>query len=410
MLSAARGTSRPGRADELGALDGIRVIDMTTYVQGPATTLELADMGADVIKVEPLTGDHLRGFGGGRKAGWGGFEALNRSKRSLALDLRKPEVGEILGALLAEADVLVVNQRQSLLKRLGIDFESLSARHPRLIHAAATGFGVEGPLADEPAFDIVAGGRSGYLVATGRAEGEPRRPLAPMGDLLTAKDTVIGIVMALFARERTGRGQRVVTSLLSTQVAFQRMGITQYLNGGGLVGVGHRDGMALSTWYRTRDGGWIVISLLHPRFFPMLCKAIGRPDLAEDPRFGDARRLGESDQPLRAALAAEFAKRDRDEWAEILREAEVPAGPVYDVPEVVEDEQVRSQKLLVEYAHPEGDTLRGVGFASQLGETPASGFRPAPEIGEHSREILAQAGFGEERIQEWVDAGVVGAA
>ena len=390
----------------MGALNGIRVIDMTSYIQGPAATLELADMGADVIKIEPLAGDPLRGFGRSPSGFSTAFEALNRNKRGLALDLRQTATVEILQRLVAEADVLVVNFRQKLLTRLGLEYPALAARHPRLIHVTATAYGVAGPDVDEPAFDIVAGGRSGLLVATGRAEGEPRRPLSPSGDLIAAKDTVNAIALALFARERTGRGQRVVTSLLQSQIAFQRLGFGAYMNQNELINVGHRDGMALSTWYRTRDQKWIVISLLHPRFFPMLCEAIERPDLAENPRFGDPTNWAESDQELRDALAAEFAKRTRDEWVAGLRDADVPGGPVLDLPEVIEDEQVRAQDLFIEYPLPGGGRIRGVGFAAQLSDTPATNWVPAPQLGEHTEGILDEAGYSTSEIQALLDGEV----
>jgi len=377
----------------LGILAGIRVLDMTSYIQGPAATLELADMGADVVKVEAIEGDPLRGFGRDEDGLSSSFEALNRNKRCIALDLKQPEAVEVVQRLALEADVLVVNFRQKLLARLGIDYPSLAERCPRLIHVTATAYGVEGPDAEEPAFDIVAGGRSGLLVATGRAEGEPRRPLSPSGDLIAAKDTVNAIALALFERERSGRGQRIVTSLLRSQIAFQRLGFGAYLNGGELINVGHRDGMALSTWYRTRDERWIVISLLHPRFFPVLCEAIGRPDLAEDPRFGDPRQWAQSDQGLRDALAEEFAKRDRDDWVQMLRDADLPGGPVLDLPEVVEDEQVKAQDLFVRYPHPTRGERREVGVAAQFERTPPPDCRPAPRLGEHTAEILTEAGY-----------------
>ncbi len=391
----------------MGALDGIRVVDMTSYIQGPAATLELADMGADVVKIEAVEGDPLRGFGRGEDGFSTTFESLNRNKRGIALNLRDPAAVQVVHRLVADADVLVVSFRQKLLKRLGLDYDAVAERHPRLIHASATAYGVDGPDADEPAFDIVAGGRSGYLIATGRSEGEPRRPLSPMGDLVAAKDTVSAIALALFARERTGKGQRVVTSLLASQVAFQRLGFTQYLNQGDFVNVGHRDGMALSTWYRTADDQWIVISLLHPRFFPPLTRAIGRPDLAENPRFGDPTNWKDSDQDLRDALAEEFAKRTRDEWVKVLREADVPGGPVLDLPEVVEDEQVRAQGLFVEYPHPVRGTVRGIGFPSQLRATPANRWSAAPAIGEHTEEILGEAGYADAAIRALLDAGAV---
>jgi crotonobetainyl-CoA:carnitine CoA-transferase CaiB-like acyl-CoA transferase len=212
-------------------------------------------------------------------------------------------------------------------------------------------------------------------------------------------------VLALFARERSGRGQRVVTSLLASQIAFQRIGFGSYLNGGGLINVGHRDGMALSTWYRTRDDKWIVISLLHPRFFPMLCEALGRPDLADNPRFGDPTNWTESDQELRDALASEFAKRTRDEWVEVLRKADVPGGPVLDLPEVVEDEQAKAQQLFVAYPHPQRGEARAIGFAAQLGDSPADRWLAAPALGQHSEEILGEAGYSRDEIAELLESG-----
>lgn len=389
----------------MGALEGIRVLDMTSYIQGPAATLELADMGADVVKVEAIDGDPLRGFGRDADGISSAFEALNRNKRCVALDLKQPAAVEVVQRLAGQADVLVVNFRQKLLDRLGIDYPSLAERCPRLIHVTATAYGVDGPDVDEPAFDIVAGGRSGLLVATGRAEGEPRRPLSPSGDLIAAKDTVNAIALALFERERSGRGQRIVTSLLRSQIAFQRIGFGAYLNGGELINVGHRDGMALSTWYRTRDDAWIVISLLHPRFFPVLCEAIERPDLAEDPRFGDPTQWAQSDQELRDALAAEFRKRDRDEWVALLRKSDLPGGPVLDLPEVVEDEQVQAQNLFVDYPHPTRGQMRGIGFAAQFDRTPAETWRAAPRVGEHTADILAEAGYGPAEQQALLDQG-----
>ncbi|MCH2170470.1 CoA transferase [Myxococcota bacterium] len=387
----------------MGILDGVRVLDMTSYIQGPAATLELADMGADVVKVEAIDGDPLRSFGKKTDGLSPSFEALNRNKRCIALDLKKPAAVEVVQRLARQADVLVVNFRQKLLVRLGIDYPSLVDSCPRLIHVTATAYGVDGPDVDGPAFDIVAGGRSGLLIATGRAEGEPRRPLSPSGDLIAAKDTVNAIALALFERERSGRGQRVVTSLLRSQIAFQRIGFGAYLNGGELVNVGHRDGMALSTWYRTRDEKWIVISLLHPRFFPILCEAIGRPDLAEDPRFGDPTQWAGSDQELRDALSQEFQKRDRDEWVKLLRESDLPGGPVLDLPEVVEDEQVKAQDLFVQYSHPIRGQQKEIGFSAYFERTPATVRLAAPLLGEHTLEILTEAGYGSAEQQEMIE-------
>jgi len=391
----------------MASLNGIRVVDLTSYIQGPAATLELADMGADVIKIEPPAGDPLRKFGTTPDGFSASFESLNRNKRGIALDLREAAAVAVLHRLVDRADILIVNFRQKLLSRLGLDYAELEARLPRLIHVTATAYGVEGPDADEPAFDIVAGGRSGLLVATGRAEGEPRRPLSPSGDLIAAKDTVNAIALALFARERSGKGQQVVTSLLRSQIAFQRIGFNAFLNSGELINVGHRDGMALSTWYRTSDDRWIVISLLHPRFFPVLCEAIGRPDLADDPRFGDPTQWAGSDQELRDALAEEFAKRTRDDWVRVLRNADLPAGPVLDLPEVVEDPQVRAQQMFVEYPHPKHGSIRSVGTAASWSGTPPERFAPAPDIGQHSAAILAEAGYDALQARSLFESGAV---
>lgn len=389
-----------------GPLDGVRVVDLSTWVFGPWAGGRLGDMGADVVKVESSRGDLTR-YIGRRDSGFSSlFESLNRNKRSIVLDLREGRALDVLHQLLSTADVLIENLRPAAAVRLGLTWEALHERHPRLIHARATGFGDRGPDAELPAFDIVASARAGYLVATGRPEGVPRRPLSPLADLLAGRDLVQGVVLALYARERLGRGQQVVASLLGSQIAIQSTNLYSFLYDGTTEGNTdrHRDGTALSTWYRAADRGWVTISLLDPSFWPKLCAAVERLDLLEDPRFADPQARHAQDAELREVMTGVFAARPRDEWVAILREFDVPAGAMKDWDEAVDDVQTVANGYIRPYDHPFYGPMRVPSWGFAMSETDGAIRLPAPELGQHTEEVLSELGYHGDEIKAFLKA------
>ncbi len=318
----------------------IRVLDLTQVMAGPFCTLLLGDMGADVIKVEPPEGGDLsRSMGGADLAMKGRdkapFMGLNRNKRSVALDLRSEAGREAFLALVATADVLVENFRPGVTARLGVDYETLSALNPRLVYASISGFGQTGPYADRPGFDLIAQAMSGVMSVTGEDGGEPTKCGLPISDLAAGLYAAAGVMAALLARERTGRGQHVETSLFEAALGLSVWESTEYWATGRApraLGSAHRLNAPYQA-FRTGDGH-LVLAALTPAQWVNLCRALGRPGLADDPRFagnGDRMaRRGELAAEIEAALAADST----DAWVARLLEAGVPAGPLLDYPGV----------------------------------------------------------------------------
>lgn len=392
-----------------GALDGIRVVDLSTWIQGPLAAARLADMGADVVKVEPAVGDFNRYYGRRADGFCAVFEVCNRNKRSIILDLKDARCMEALHRLLATADVLVENFRPGAMERLGLGWPDLHERYPRLVVAKATGFGIHGPESARAAFDLVACARGGILIGQGRTYGEPRRPLSPTADLIAARDLASAVVLALFARERSGKGQHIVSSLLGSQVAFQAIAISDYLHDGLLRPNGnspHPNGSSTSTWYATSDAKWIVFSLLDPTFWPNLCRALGHAELIDDARFATAQSRFENDSELRELLGRIVATRTREQWLAAMAEHDVPGGPVFDYDEVVTDPQVLENGYLVPFEHPFYGGSHTVGWGFSLSGTPGSVRMPAPELGQHTGEILESLGYSEQQVAALTQRGL----
>jgi crotonobetainyl-CoA:carnitine CoA-transferase CaiB-like acyl-CoA transferase len=385
----------------VSALDGLRVLELTQVMAGPFCGQVLADMGADVVKVEPLEGDSTRrslGFRG-RGDDTAAFLAVNRNKRSLALDLKADRHRAAFHRLVARADVVLENHRPGVAARLGADWETLSALNPRLVYASVSGFGQTGPYAMRPGYDLIAQGLSGVMSVTGSPGGEPVKCGVPVSDLAAGLFCAVGILSALCARERTGRGQRIDTSLFEGALALSVWETAELWATGrvpGALGSAHR----LTAPYqalRTRDG-WLTVGGNTPRLWERLCAAIGRRELVSDPRFesNEARmeHLGELVAELESALAA----RDTDEWVAVLVDAGVPCGPIHDYRQVFEDPHTQAREMSVELDHPVEGAVRALGIPVKLSDTPGSIRRPAPLLGEHTAEVLREAGFSDEEI------------
>jgi crotonobetainyl-CoA:carnitine CoA-transferase CaiB-like acyl-CoA transferase len=385
----------PVTTDATGALDGLRVLDLTQVMAGPFCTMLLADLGADVIKIEnPQTGDQTR-------RSWGypvhgedsrAFLALNRNKRSVCLDLKNPDDLAAFHRLAETADIVVENFRPGVTKRLGVDYETLAAINPRLIYASVSGFGQTGPYADRPGYDLIAQAMSGVMSITGTPGGEPVKSGLPVGDLGAGLFCALGIVSAVHARTRTGEGQYIETSLFEAALAMSVWESTEYWATGQVpqaLGSANR----MSAPYqalRTKDG-YVTVGANNERLWQRLCKALEVTELEKDPRFvTNTDRMNHRDE-----LAAEWEVRlvaaTTDEWVTRLLDAGVPAGPIQDYRQVLdEDPHVRARGMVQEVDHPVEGRVRVLGTPIRLSRTPPRIRRHPPLLGEHTEEVLGE--------------------
>ncbi len=391
-----------------GALDGVRILDFTRYQQGPFATVLLSDLGADVIKVEePTNGDLGRSLGL-QPDGWCAyFQALNRNKRSLTIDTRPPEGREIIYRLVPDTDVVADNFRPGTMERFGLDHDSLAAINPRIITASATGFGPEGPNAREPSFDSIGQAMGGIMVAQGGGPGAvPASVIGGMADQVGAMLFALGISSALVARELHGVGQHVDTSLLGSQLALQGLGLTGFLRTRA-QGPSAPRWNPLFTFYPCGDGLYLSVGLLDPKWWPPFCAALGREDLMVDERFEAPQgRTGNRDE-LIAELEATFGTKPRDEWLAILKGADLPCGPVNDYAAVAEDPQVIANEYLTTLEDRSLGTVGVVGTPIQMTKTPAGPKSTAPELGQHTEEILLTLDYTWDDIERFKDAKVI---
>ena len=371
----------------IGALDGLRVLELTHVMAGPFCGQVLADMGADVIKVEPPgTGDSSR-----RSMGTGAFLAVNRNKRSVALDLKDPAHREAFLVLADGADVVLENNRPGVAARLGVDAETLRARNPRLVYASISGFGQTGPYAQRAGYDLIAQGLSGVMSVTGEPDGDPIKCGIPVGDLSAALFCAVGILSALAARERTGEGQVVDTSLFEGALALSIWETAELWATGrapGKLGSAHR----LTAPYqalRTADGHLTVAGNTQPHW-EKLCAVIGCEELVDDARFTTNADRMANRPDLVAQLESATTRETTAHWVDALLEAGVPAGPILDYAQVVEDPHTRARDMVVEMEHPEAGTVQALGIPVKLSATPGTIRRPAPLLGQHTDEILAE--------------------
>ncbi len=388
-----------------GPLAGTVVLDFTRFLAGPFCTQQLGDLGADVIKVEPP--DREREFSvRGRDTYF--FLSTNRSKRSLALDVRDPRGAAVVERLLQRVDVLVENFRPGVMDRSGLGPDSLLERYPRLVYTSISGFGATGPYRDRPGFDQIAQGMSGLMSLTGTPETGPLRHGLAIGDLIAGLYAAQGTLAALHVCERTGRGQHVETSLLEGLIGILTWGAGMYFESGRPPGpAGHHH--PLSSPYgrfRARDG-YVNIAAGGERIWLRLCDAVGRPDWKKDERFAEAvSRLRNRDE-LTRELEGVLSEADVESWVERLNAAGVPCGPVYSLDQVFEDPQVRARDMFVEMPHPVLGTFKTTGLPVKFHGTPPRLERRPPLLGEHTDEVLSEFGFSVEERASLREAGVI---
>ena len=403
-------------------LEGIRVLDLTIWQQGPMTTAMLSDWGADVIKIEgPDSPDPGRSMvryevtPGGVNAY---FETHNRNKRGIVLDLKTDGGREVFRRLVEGADVVVQNFRPGVNKRLGIDYETLAKINPRLIYCSASGFGLKGPDAGNPALDPLAQARGGLMSVTGEPETPPTRTFNGFADQISAFLLAYGIILALFHRQRTGEGQSLDGSLLQGAIAAQAFNVTSYLTTGTYAGqpvprISRRLTSPLWNHYKAKDGKWLMLAMAQPgRYWPVFREVIQETtgvSLEPEELSVDWLRMHAVElMGLIAKLDELFATKPAREWVELLRRRDMVLEVVQEYSELTDDPQVAENEMIVTLDHPSHGAMRMVGPAVNLHSTPGSIQRPAPEFGQHTEEVLLEAGFSWEEMEGLRTEGVIG--
>jgi len=394
-----------------GPLDGVKVVELGQFQQGPVAGMRLGDLGADVIKVEPPTGDPGRGMlkvveadgdlnGNGRNYY---FEGHNRNKRSITLDLKKEKGLEAFFKLIKWADVFVNNLSINAPDRMGIGYERLREINPRLIYAHTSGWGRNGPYADALSFDYTGIARCGAMMICGERDAPPQPIIPGTGDECGALMCGFAVCAALYAREKTGKGQRIDTSLMGGLIAMQRLVLSApaFLGQEYCRWIRSKAGNAMYNHYQCKDDKWIVVAHLQPdRYWPNVCKALGLEELEHDPRFNSIEARKANAEELVSIFDKTFITRTRDEWMEIFEREKVICAPIQTPLEVVNDPQTLANEYVIEVDHPVWGKTRQVGFPWVFSETKASVRRLAPELGEHTEEILLEMGYSRDDIIE----------
>ena len=371
------------------ALSGIRVIDLTRILAGPFCTLMLADMGAEVIKVEPPKGDPVRGQGAIREGLSWYFSQFNRNKKSIVLDLYSKEGKADLTLLLKSADVLVENYRPGVLAKMGFTSDFLEEINPMLICASVNGYGSTGPYVDRPSFDFIAQAMSGFMSVNGPADGDPMRAAPPMSDMIAGLYAAFGVVTALQARHRTGKGQNVESSLTNGLISMMAYLSAEYLATGEIpqrTGNNHPIASPYGL-FRARDGR-VAVAPSNDVFVKRFLDVLNLGELLEQDRFKtNADRMMNRDELLKI-INKVTEQNTVEHWISVINEAGCPCGRTMNLAEVFSDPQVLSQEMLLEVDHPGRGTVKMTGFPVKLSKTPAKIHRPTPELGAHTDEIL----------------------
>jgi len=369
-----------------GPLDGVAVVDLTSYIAGSYGAMMLADMGAGVVKVEALEGDSFRELPG--------FFGWNRGKRSIAVNLKEPDGLAIVHRLARQADVAMDNMRPGVADRLGVGYETLSGLNPRLIYSSVTAFGSSGPYRDRPGFDPLLQAMGGLMTLQGFGGAPQYLRIAPT-DYYCAALACQAVLAALYARERTGRGQKVETSLLSAVLALQS-GLVVDFPGRQTV---YRETPTYRL-YRTGDGQWVFLACGNQSFWVKLCKAIGQPQLADDPRFASWLSRRDHGETLTPILEATFASRPCDEWLRVLGEHDIPAARTGSLQDFMQDPAVLHHGMVVTYEHPEKGSLTLMGQPLRFSDTPAADPGRPPVLGEHTDAVLRELGYRDPDIAD----------
>ena len=403
MSPSAPGTKRPL------PLMGVKVLDVSQVMAGPYSCMLLADMGADVIKVEPPgNGDQTRGAMGFRMKGPDsmGFLNMNRNKRSIAINLKSEAGKAILFKLVKEADILVENYRPGVMKRLGVGYEVMSKINPALVYVSISGFGQSGPWAMRPGFDLMAQAMSGIMSVTGNGDGKPVKAGVPVADIGCALFATYAALSAYIGAKNTGQGQYIDASLFDSALAFSIWDTSEYWGTGNPpVALGTANRMTAPYQAVKAKDGYFVMGATNNKLWQLLCGILERPDLLQKVEYQTiAGRLGQREQLIQE-LENSFALKSADEWIDLLLEHGIPAGPILDYPQAFESEHGRHRQMRIEIDHPLEGKVPNIGFAVKMQGTPQEVRRHPPLLGEHTQEVLMQAGFTPDEIKALEEQG-----
>jgi crotonobetainyl-CoA:carnitine CoA-transferase CaiB-like acyl-CoA transferase len=379
------------------ALDGVRVLDLTQVMAGPFCSQILADLGADVIKVEPVTGGDSSRTSMGSELPHGessAFLALNRTKRSIALDLKTARGLGVFRALAKQSDVVLENFRPGVMARLGIDYDALSDDNPGLIFTSISGFGQDGPYRERAGYDLIAQALSGVMSVTGERSGPPVKCGLPIADLAAGLYAVIGILAALRVREASGQGQHIDVSLLDSAFALSIWETAELWATGKVparIGSAHRM-VAPYQAFETADG-YLVLGANNDRLWKRLCDSLGRPELLDDPRFKTNAERMRNLSALSDELSTCFRTNGTDHWVEVLLDAGLPAAPIKDYAASCRDPHLAHRQMIVEMTHPREGEVKALGLPIKFSDMPLAAAVAPPLLGEHSDALLSELGF-----------------
>ena len=390
------------------SLNGIRVLDVTQVMAGPFCAMLLCDMGADVIKVEAPNGDSSRRMAGGAGEDSAAFNAVNRGKRGIVVDLKSSAGSAILRRLSETADVFVENYRPGVMAKLGLGYEAIHDINPRLIYASISGYGQTGPASSKGGFDLVAQGVSGLMSVTGEAGRPPVKAGVPVTDLGAGLFAVCGILAALQYRERSGQGQQVDTALVDAGFALSVWEATELFSRGtvpGPLGSAHR----MSAPYqaiRCADG-YITLGAANDRLFERLAGLLGHPEWLKDPRFARDGTRVEHRVQLAEEIECVTTEQPCVHWLAVLEAEDIPCGPINDYERVADDPQIRARNMVVNTEHPTLGTIATLGTPIKMSETPLTPGQPAPLLGQHTDAVLLEAGYSKAEVERFRKAAVI---
>lgn len=392
------------------ALDGIRIVDFTKALAGPYCTMHLADMGAEVIKIEmPGTGDDSRGWGPPFIEGEAAyFLSINRNKKSITLNLKDERAKEIALKLIEKSDIVVESNRPGVMKKLGLDYERVKEINPGVIYCSISGFGQTGPYKERPGFDQVIQGYGGIMGLTGEAGGPPIKVGIAVTDIATGMFAAMGILMALYYREKTGKGQYIDASMLDGQISWLTYQGGRYLASGEIpqrIGSAHPLIVPYQD-FEARDG-FINIAAGNDNLWRKFCEVTGLQDIVDNPKFATNPKRVENREEVVGIISKVIATKTIEEWLDILNNAGIPCGPIYTVDRVFADQHVLAREMLVEVDHPKCGKIKVTGSPVKFSETPAEVVTAPPSLGQHNEEILLGLGYSSDDIEELIEHKVI---